>query len=163
MYMWKCFDRLLLWEETSKIVYKLRQAMEKWESSTKMLGKEENSMTITELCEKAHKNARDHGFWEDWDSICWEDGLDRNEASTLDIQELFNSAIAKRLMLIVSELGEALEALRNDDRENFAEELADVAIRLGDLCGGLNIDLETEIKKKMEKNKTRGYKHGKLF
>ena len=120
-------------------------------------------MTITELCEKAHKNARDHGFWEDWDSICWEEGLPRNEESTLDIQELFNHTIATRLMLIVSELSEALEALRHNDRDNFKEELADVAIRLGDLCGGLNIDLETEIKKKMEKNKTRGYKHGKAF
>ena len=120
-------------------------------------------MTITELVEKAHKSARKHGFWEDWDSICWEDGLDRNEASTLDIQELFNSAIAKRLMLIVSELGEALEALRNDDRENFAEELADVAIRLGDLCGGIGIDLESAIEKKMEKNRKRRYKHGKAF
>ena len=66
-------------------------------------------------------------------------------------------------MLIVSELGEALEALRYDDRDNFAEELADVAIRLADLCGGLGIDLEAEIKKKMEKNKSRGYKHGKAF
>ena len=120
-------------------------------------------MTIKELVEKAHESARKHGFWEDWDSICWEDGLDRNEASTLDIQELFNSAIAKRLMLIVSELGEALEALRNDDRENFAEELADVAIRLADLCGGIGIDLEAEIEKKMEKNRKRGYKHGKAF
>ena len=46
-------------------------------------------MTITELVEKAHENARKKGFWEDWDSICWEDGLSRNEDSTLDIKELF--------------------------------------------------------------------------
>lgn len=38
-----------------------------------------------------------------------------------------------------------------------------MAIRLGDLCGGLNIDLESEIEKKMEKNRKRGYKHGKAF
>ena len=120
-------------------------------------------MTIRELCQEAHKIARQHGFWEDWDSICWEDGLPKREDSTLDIKELFNHAIATRLMLIVSELGEALEALRYDDRDNFAEELADVAIRLADLCGGLGIDLEAEIKKKMEKNKSRGYKHGKAF
>ena len=120
-------------------------------------------MTITELVEKAHENARKKGFWEDWDSICWEDGLSRNEDSTLDIEELFNSAIATRLMLIVSELGEALEALRHDDRDNFREELADVAIRLCDLCGGLGIDLEKEIIKKVDKNKDRPYKHGKAF
>ena len=105
-------------------------------------------MTIKELCKEAHENARKHGFWEDWDSICWKDGLPK---------------IATRLMLIVSELGEALEALRHDDRDNFREELADVAIRLADLCGGLCIDLEAEILKKMRKNKTREYKHGKAF
>ncbi len=125
-------------------------------------------MTIKELVEKAHKNARKHGFWEDWedwDSICWEDGLPKREDSTLDLEELFNfnNAIATRLMLIVSELSEALEALRHEDKENFAEELADVAIRLADLCGGLCIDLEAEILKKMRKNKTREYKHGKAF
>ncbi|MCM8900586.1 nucleotide pyrophosphohydrolase [Caldicoprobacter algeriensis] len=120
-------------------------------------------MTIRELCQEAHKIARQHGFWEDWDSICWEDGLPKRDDSTLNIEELFNHAIATRLMLIVSELGEALEALRHDDKENFAEELADVAIRLADLCGGLDIDLEIEIEKKMEKNRQREYKHGKAF
>ena len=120
-------------------------------------------MTIKELVEKAHKNARKHGFWEDWDSICWEDGLSRNEDSTLDIKELFDNAIAARLMLIVSEVSEALEALRNEKKDSFKEELADVAIRLGDLCGGIGIDLEKEIIKKMDKNKDRPYKHGKAF
>jgi NTP pyrophosphatase (non-canonical NTP hydrolase) len=46
---------------------------------------------------------------------------------------------------------------------NFKEELADVAIRLGDLCGGLGIDLETEILNKMAINESRPYKHGKSF
>lgn len=120
-------------------------------------------MTITELVEKAHENARKKGFWEDWDSICWEDGLSRNEDSTLDIEELFNNAIATRLMLIVSEVSEALEVLRNEKKDSFKEELADAAIRLGDLCGGLGIDLEDEIIKKMMINSKRPYKHGKAF
>jgi len=66
-------------------------------------------------------------------------------------------------MLIVGEVSEAQEGLRHGDIDNFKEELADVAIRLGDLAGGLNIDLEAEIKKKMEINKNRPYKHGKEF
>lgn len=64
------------------------------------------------------------------------------------------------LALIHSEVSEALEADRKGNHDNFAEELADVCIRVFDLCGSLNIDLEKAIKGKMEYNKTRTYKHG---
>ena len=66
-------------------------------------------------------------------------------------------------MLITTEVAEAEDGLRKDDFENFKEELADIVIRTCDLAGGLNIDLEAEIIKKMEKNKSREYKHGKAF
>jgi NTP pyrophosphatase (non-canonical NTP hydrolase) len=66
-------------------------------------------------------------------------------------------------MLITGEVAEAHEALRINDRSNFAEELADIVIRVADLAGGLGIDLEREIIAKMEINKTREYKHNKLF
>lgn len=115
-------------------------------------------MTIKELTEKAYANAKEHGFWEDYYKLrdgAIGDGQIRSQ--------MMNNAIATKLMLIVSELAEALEALRHGDEDNFAEELADVAIRLGDLCGGLEIDLEAEIEKKMAKNKSREYKHGKAF
>jgi len=118
-------------------------------------------MTINELCQKAHENARAKGFWEteDMTDVLYSAGrIDVHLASSLDCVN-----ISSKLMLIVSELAEALEALRNGDDDNFAEELADVAIRLGDLCGGLCINLEREIIKKMEKNRKRGYKHGKAF
>lgn len=68
------------------------------------------------------------------------------------------------LALIHSEVSEALEADRKGDAENFAEELADICIRVFDLCGLKEIDLDNEIQKKMEKNKARTYKHGgKLY
>lgn len=67
------------------------------------------------------------------------------------------------LMLIVSELGEACEALRRNDRKNFAEELADTVIRILDCCEAFRIDLNEEIHKKIRKNKKRKYKHGKAF
>jgi NTP pyrophosphatase (non-canonical NTP hydrolase) len=66
------------------------------------------------------------------------------------------------LMLIVTELAEAMEGYRHQDHDNFREELADTFIRLFDLCGGLGIDIEAEIAKKAEKNKSRPYKHGKI-
>lgn len=120
-------------------------------------------MNIKELIKEAHENAVKHGFWEDWRFIkMYEEFMDTNKLnipSNIDK----NNAIGNRLMLIVSELGEAQEGLRHNDMDNFKEELADVAIRLGDLCGGLEIDLEAEIEKKMQKNKDRPYKHGKEF
>ncbi|MGE6756289.1 MazG nucleotide pyrophosphohydrolase domain-containing protein [Rossellomorea sp. NPDC071047] len=64
------------------------------------------------------------------------------------------------LALIHSEVSEALEADRKGDEENFVEELADVCIRVFDLCGSKGIDLEKAILEKMEKNKGRSYKHG---
>ena len=95
-------------------------------------------LTIKQWCELCHSIAKEKGFWE----------KERN--------------IGEALMLIVTELAEAMEGYRQQDQANFKEELADTFIRLFDLCGGLGIDIEAEIKKKAEKNKSRPYKHGKI-
>lgn len=126
-------------------------------------------MNIKELVKQAHENAVKHGFWEDIQNLescyCIVDTLTcaTDTDGIKDCKQDLNNAIGNRLMLIVSELGEAQEGLRHNDIDNFKEELADVAIRLADLCGGLDIDLEAEIEKKMKVNKNRGYKHGKQF
>lgn len=64
------------------------------------------------------------------------------------------------LALIHSEVSEALEAFRHDDRENFAEELADVIIRVLDCAYGMRIDIDDEVARKIEANRGRGHKHG---
>jgi NTP pyrophosphatase (non-canonical NTP hydrolase) len=64
------------------------------------------------------------------------------------------------LHLISSEVAEAGEGFRHDDKANFAEELADVIIRTLDLTAGLGIDIDAEVRKKLEANRLRGYKHG---
>ena len=64
------------------------------------------------------------------------------------------------LALIHSEVSEALEAFRKGDRNNFAEELADVIIRTLDLGHGLGFDMQAEIADKMEFNRNRPHKHG---
>ena len=129
------------------------------------------------LIAKAHGTAKEKGFWD----------TERN--------------VSEMLMLIVSEVAEAQEALRKNHyakqevvdslahdleldrtdeefmlkainwktafeegvKSSFEDEVADVAIRLFDLCGGLNIDLEKHIEMKMKYNSMRGYKHGKAF
>ncbi|AAK79892.1 NTP pyrophosphatase (non-canonical NTP hydrolase) [Clostridium acetobutylicum] len=123
-------------------------------------------MKINELAKEAYSNAKAHGFWEDFERI--QDVIDeimygKTKLSPSSIKTFKINAICTRLMLITGEVSEAMEGLRKNDLNNFKEELADVAIRLGDLCGGLGIDLEEEIKKKMEINKDRPYKHGKAF
>lgn len=113
-------------------------------------------MNIKDLVSKAHINAREKGFWEDFDHVVGQAGKD----FSIDLQ---NNAIGNRLMLVTGEVAEAHEALRKADIENFKEELADIVIRVADLSGGLGIDLESEVLNKMEKNKARAYKHGKQF
>lgn len=101
--------------------------------------KRKSNLTIQDYSKLCHKIAREKGFWD----------KSRNTA--------------EMLMLVVSELAEALEADRKNDRAGFREEIADTFIRLFDMCGGLGIDIESEIEKKRIKNMSRPYKHGKKY
>ena len=94
--------------------------------------------SLNELAEICHQTAVEKGFWDQ----------PRN--------------IGEALMLIVTEVAEAMEAYRHQDDAHFKEEIADSFIRLLDLCGGLKIDIEDEIQKKAIRNKSRPYKHGKI-
>ena len=110
--------------------------------------------------------------------------------------------IGVKLMLIVSELSEALEADRRNKhadfdrfekvydcgmedlkgfdspnkeaaafegafrcsiKDTFEDEIADAFLRLMDLCGEYNIDIEMHINMKSEYNKLRPAKHGKEY
>lgn len=66
-----------------------------------------------------------------------------------------------KLMLVVTEVAEAAEAVRHQDIENFEEEIADTFIRLLDICGTMGIDPEEIILRKMATNLERPHKHGK--
>ncbi|MDF2790826.1 MAG: MazG nucleotide pyrophosphohydrolase domain protein [Neobacillus sp.] len=92
---------------------------------------------INQLCKEAFETAKSKG---------WHD--EQREMGT-------------RLALIHGEVSEAMEAdRRNEGKERVTEELADVVIRIFDLCGEEGFDLENSILRKMEYNKTRPYKHG---
>jgi len=132
-------------------------------------------MTIKELCKLSHDMAVEKGFWD----------------NTKIIPKRF--LIEEKILLIITELAEAVEALRKGRKQEFPEvrlkghinkkdrniikkatsklwlkdtfedEIADVFIRLGDMCEALGIDIEWQIKQKMSYNKTRPKKHGKEF
>lgn len=121
-------------------------------------------MTLRELVDNAHAMSRSKGWYDGDDAV-------RN--------------VPEMLALIHSEVSEALEAYRVYDMdprtrpccdlyehghrqgcqlvgkpEGFPSELADVIIRIGDLCGYLGIDLEAAVTEKMAYNATRTHRHG---
>lgn len=91
---------------------------------------------INQLVSQAHQTAIAKGWWE----------TDRN---TYEL-----------LALVHSEVSEAVESLRKGDNEHVVEELADVLIRIFDLCGARGWNLENAVLKKMAFNNTRPYRHG---
>lgn len=70
---------------------------------------------------------------------------------------------AEKLMLVVTEVSEAMEALRNDDRENEAEEIADAVIRLMDYAAWRGFNIDAAVRRKMGRNHERERLHGRKF
>ena len=102
--------------------------------------------SISDLVARAHQTAQDKGFWDDCSAF---DPL---------------RALAA-LMLVVTEVAEAAEELRNEDpfkHSGFSEELADICIRVFDLAGARGVDLESAIEIKMKLNESREHMHGKV-
>ena len=123
-------------------------------------------MDIKETAQKIYQNNVNHGFWEE----------DQKN-------------VAQKLMLVVSELSEAMEADRANKRtgpdvnqylyfdgeegfkhrfefavkNTFEDEIADAVIRLFDISIGYGFDLEWHIEQKMKYNAMREFKHGKKY
>jgi NTP pyrophosphatase (non-canonical NTP hydrolase) len=68
--------------------------------------------------------------------------------------------VLTHMALIHTEVSEATEAVRHRDAANFAEELADILIRVTSVAYGLGINLDETVKAKMAKNRTRGLHYG---
>lgn len=131
---------------------------------------------FNELAQQINQGVRVKGFWSSMDSSL----KMINTNPRLPIYERVNIAkatkdafIAQKIALVMSEAGEALEAMRKPDyeangygigeKDSFADELADATIRILDLCGELGIDIDAQIKWKMQHNASRPIKHGKEF
>ena len=102
-----------------------------------------------DLAIELHEDAVKKGFWPE------------------DIDDIF---IAKQLMMIVSEVTEAMEAIRKDKgEEEITKEFADILIRTLDLYAGIveagytRLSLDQALKEKIDFNKTRPEKHGVRF
>ena len=116
---------------------------------------------LNDLRDEVHELAREKGWW---------DGVSYQDAVKL---------IPEKIALIHSELSEALEAYRsipaktpvdeclleryldsNGKPDGFVVELADAIIRIMDLCGMLNLDIQSAVSVKHDYNATRPHRHG---
>ena len=152
-------------------------------------------MEISKLIEESHSVAVAHGFWDIKCPICKGIPEVNNDCEYCNGKGLIKARnendfnVSEKLMLCVSELAEAMEALRKNHRakleeyyanaifpstndkesfearikNSFEDEIADTFIRLGDLCGMMKINIEPFIHLKMNYNKNRSYKHQKAF
>lgn len=78
----------------------------------------------------------------------------------LDTEDERDKMLGK-LMLVVTEVAEAAEAVRHQDWGNFEEELADVMIRMLDITTTCGLRPSDIINKKMAVNQGRPHLHGK--
>lgn len=111
---------------------------------------------------EVHTTAVEKGWWRDRHTL-------ENVSKLTDVSRfVFATNQISCLALVVTEIAEAIEAIRNgnppDDKIpafNGAEaECADAVIRLMDLCESLGWDLAGAIVAKAEMNKGRSFKHG---
>lgn len=123
---------------------------EEWQRRTAPL-----SDQLSWLSADIHQIALDHGFWTKFQ---------RSDPDTW---------FAEKAMLVVSELAEALDALRTVETdelriEDMQEEIADTIIRCLDMAQMLHIvhgatDIGRKILTKVETNRNRPMHHGKRF
>ena len=107
---------------------------------------EAKTLTLNTLRDEIYADAVEHGLW-DYPQYC------RNPETMSRVRW----ACVDR---IYEELVEASGAV--DNPKHFAEELADAAITIFSVAVHLDIDIDAEIKGKMEINRGRPWKHEKV-
>lgn len=149
------------------------QVTGKWDSNTigdiammvnTLAATSRKSLTLSEMVAESFTCALTSGWWDRYEWAC------KKSDPSVKFPCLTADEKLSKLMLMVTELAEAAEEIRNGTEdpyyredgkpEGVAAELADVVIRIGDYCGALGIDLEATIKEKMKFNRSRSYRHG---
>ena len=127
--------------------------------------------SLEAVADDIHKTAVEHGWWDDLARMQQQIG---NAVAPLDeiAKSRHQAELAyqlSKMMLICSEVSEAVEGLRDHNKADdklpqykmVEVEMADVLIRVFDLCKKFDWNVIDAMLDKMEYNKSRPYKHGK--
>ena len=115
--------------------------------------------TIYEWQQAVYDNAKAHGFHDEPLNIPEKLCLIHSEVS----EALESHRAGEPTLFAWNDELEYKEPVKGDKPEGIAAELADVVIRVMDLCGAMDIDLEAVMRLKHEYNVNRPYKHGKRY
>lgn len=124
-------------------------------------------MDISRFQEECFQTAADHGWWPTKEVDV--SGAESDTAVMVKRLDLHQVNIPEKLALMHSEISEALEHFRAGNMEMFLDEgkpdgfwieLGDCIIRILDLAGAYNVDMEYMLRLKADYNKTRPYRHG---
>ena len=107
---------------------------------------------LNELANTCHSIARDKGFWE-------HEYLPDDGGTTQPNPSIF----PEKVMLMVTECAEMIDAQRDGSVPHEEEELADLLIRALDYGAARGFDIDAAVVKKMDKNRQRGHLHGREF
>lgn len=109
---------------------------------------------IRALQSEAYDNAEEHGFHKAYSDLLTAVPVEERKSARRTI-------LLAKLALIASEVGEAVREVQHGDEQAMAVELADVVIRVLDMCGAEYIELGSVMLAKMMRNRKRPYLHGK--
>ena len=112
---------------------------------------------LNALRDEIYRDAVAHGLWEDTEK----DSIELSEEEPPSERERWYSFYRRVYAIkeVYSECDEALTAAEAEDWDGLQEELADVVIQAFSTAGYLGIDIDAEIRGKMEINKKRPWKH----
>lgn len=122
-------------------------------------------MNIKDIQKAIHANAKEKGFFEKPRNIGEMLCLVHSEVSEALEADRTNSYCMTNIRAVNGWTGDKsfIQAYKNEVKGTFEEEMADIIIRVLDLCAYKNIDIEQHIKAKMRYNSKREKYHGKKY
>lgn len=117
----------------------------------------EERISLNSMRDAIYEDAVAHGLWESTDYTvmeCIESAI--HEGEPADQEEMMRGWAMETIRREVNELEDA-----SADAEEYADELADVIIASLSVAGKLGIDIDAAVRRKMEINMARPWKHGK--